>query len=304
MTANSGAARRGGRPCRRGPSSYRIAPPGNLPRSQLRFRRNAICSIRARNPVQAISHRTLLVRVRLSNGDRAFAPNCFRGEDFWRTSSTEREMAIDGKLRGTGSRARGPGHARRRAHRDLIFATMSTSPILAYSLVLCNAIASYLNRAPTGGIHEQGFCCNTRVTGCFLHRVDDRYACARLGRLRSERSSRQVGPLRIRRSKSSVVFETYGPSGRSRPEWRDDLLQVRTWPRAAETQRAVFRQAQALRQAQDELSCASRASMHERPPTVAAVVERLPGSATPATRLPFRMRAGEGNHPTCRAHGR
>ena len=53
------------------------------------------------------------------------------------------------------------------------------------------------------------------------------HAGVRARRLRSERPSRLGGPMRLGRSKSSLVSETHGPCRRSRPQWDVVVLSVR-----------------------------------------------------------------------------
>ena len=53
------------------------------------------------------------------------------------------------------------------------------------------------------------------------------YACVRVRRLRSESPSRPGGPLRLGRSKSSLVPETHGPCSCSWSQWDAVVYEVR-----------------------------------------------------------------------------
>ena len=96
-----------------------------------------------------------------------------------------------------------------------------------------------LNKTPsaampsqTGGLHEGVKIWAARRHGSFRRPRVGGDAGVRVRRLRSERPSRWVRPMRLRRSKRGLVPETYGPSSRSRPRWEAGLLSVRRLPSA------------------------------------------------------------------------
>jgi hypothetical protein len=75
------------------------------------------------------------------------------------------------------------------------------------------------SHASIGDFHEKAFGCATRNRDSFHRPVFGGYACIRVRRLRSEPPSRRAGPLRLGRSKSSLVPETHGPCSRERSQW-------------------------------------------------------------------------------------
>jgi hypothetical protein len=76
-------------------------------------------------------------------------------------------------------------------------------------------------------LHEKAFGCATRSRDSLHRPVIGGYACVCVRRLRSEPPSQSVGPLRLGRSKSSLVPETHGPCSRSWSQWDAVVYEVR-----------------------------------------------------------------------------